>query len=78
MEAIRIQTHLDSDTLYLPDLKPMIGKDVEIIILAESRAEKRHAVEIRKRQPGSAKGLFSMSDDFEAPLEPEIIGSFYR
>jgi hypothetical protein len=32
MTAIRIETMLDSDTLYLPQLKPLVGKSVEIIV----------------------------------------------
>lgn len=36
MNAIRIHTRLESDTLRLPELKPLIGKDVEIIVLADS------------------------------------------
>ena len=35
MNAIRICKRLDSDTLHLPELKGMIGKTVEIIILEE-------------------------------------------
>ncbi len=33
MNAIRIQTTLTSDTLHLPELKPLVGRPVEIIIL---------------------------------------------
>jgi len=36
MNAVRIRRKLDSDTLYLPELKPLIGKNVEIIVLEES------------------------------------------
>ena len=32
MNAIRIETILDSDTLYLPQLKPLVGKCVEIVV----------------------------------------------
>lgn len=32
MDAIRINTTLDSDTLYLPQVRPRIGKAVEIIV----------------------------------------------
>jgi hypothetical protein len=39
MTAIRIRRTLDSDTLHLPELRPLIGKAVEIIVLAESPAE---------------------------------------
>lgn len=35
MNAIRIQTQIDSDTLHLPELQPLIGKRVEIIVLEE-------------------------------------------
>jgi hypothetical protein len=35
MNAVRIHRQLDSDTLYLPELKPLIGKNVEIIVLEE-------------------------------------------
>lgn len=77
MKAVRIQTHLNSDTLCLPDVKPMIGRDVEIIILAEPETEHQQQASVHQRQPGSARGQFSMSDDFTAPLDPEIIERFY-
>jgi len=32
MSTIRIETTIDSDTLYLPQLKPLVGKSVEIIV----------------------------------------------
>jgi len=35
MNAIRIRKKLDSETLYLPELKSMVGKTVEIIVLEE-------------------------------------------
>ena len=38
MKAIRIRKTLDSETLYLPELKPMIGKVVEIIVLEQTGA----------------------------------------
>ncbi len=31
MNAIRLKKHLDSDTLYLPEIKDLIGKDVIVI-----------------------------------------------
>jgi hypothetical protein len=36
MNALRIRRKLDSETLHLPELKPLIGKNVEIIILDET------------------------------------------
>jgi hypothetical protein len=36
MNALRIRRKLESDTLHLPELKPLIGKTVEIIVLDET------------------------------------------
>ena len=38
MNAIRIRKTIDSDTLHLPELKDMIGRTVEIIVLEEPAA----------------------------------------
>ena len=35
MNAIRIRRKLDSETLYLPELKSLVGQNVEIIVLEE-------------------------------------------
>lgn len=32
MDAIHIRTQVDSETLYLPELKPFIGKSVDIVV----------------------------------------------
>lgn len=32
MQTIHIKQHLDSETLHLPQLRPWVGKDVEIIV----------------------------------------------
>jgi hypothetical protein len=45
MNAIRIRKKLDSETLYLPELRPLLGRTVDIIVLAE---EKTSAI-----QPGT-------------------------
>ena len=36
MSTIRIRKHLDSDTLHLPELRAMIGHDVEITVVEPS------------------------------------------
>jgi hypothetical protein len=41
MNAIRIKKHLDSETLHLPEIKGMVGKEVEIIILEEQPVAQR-------------------------------------
>ncbi len=35
MTVIHIHKRLDSETLHLPELKPLVGKDVEIIVREE-------------------------------------------
>ena len=32
MSSICIRKHLDSETLHIPELKPLIGKTVEIVV----------------------------------------------
>ena len=36
MNAIRIRKRIDSETLHLPELRDMVGKTVEIIVLEEA------------------------------------------
>jgi hypothetical protein len=38
MNAIHIRKHLVSETLYLPELKPLVGRTVEIIVVEEGLA----------------------------------------
>jgi hypothetical protein len=36
MNAVRIRCKLESETLHLPELKPLIGKNVEILVQEET------------------------------------------
>jgi hypothetical protein len=36
MDAIRIRQRLESETIHLPDVAPLIGREVEIIVRATS------------------------------------------
>ena len=38
MRAIRLTRTLDSETLYLPQLRPLLGQRVEIIVLSQDEA----------------------------------------
>jgi hypothetical protein len=38
MNAIRIRKRIDSETLHLPELNPLLGKTVEVIVLDETSA----------------------------------------
>jgi hypothetical protein len=72
MEAIKIKTRLDSETIRSPELRKLIGKRVEIIILEEIESN----TILPKRQPGSARGEITVADDLEKPLPNDFIQKF--
>jgi hypothetical protein len=41
MQVIRVQRQIDSETLYLPELKPLVGKNVEIVIREQEPSSPR-------------------------------------
>jgi hypothetical protein len=45
MHAIRIHRCVDSDTLRLPELRELIGKEVEIVVLEEPTSPPRLSTE---------------------------------
>ncbi len=75
MQALKIKRHLDSEIIHIPVSRDMIGKDAEIIILTESH-QKTGAKKKSKRKPGSAAGMITVADDFESPLDDEILREF--
>jgi hypothetical protein len=56
-EAVRIRTRVVSETLHLPELRPLIGKEVEIVV-QEARAPARN----------SPNGAADWNSRFEAML----------
>ncbi|HEX4796018.1 MAG TPA: hypothetical protein VH370_19680 [Humisphaera sp.] len=62
MNAIRIEKRLDSHVL--PELIPLIGKQVEIIVLEQAATER-----VKGPKAGSAKGKVTISPDFDEPLQ---------
>lgn len=64
-EAIRIRKRIDSETLHLPELKGLVGRDVEIIVVAEppAGAGVRSIEELRSKLPGDPFG-----SDFDETL----------
>ncbi|MCX7047289.1 MAG: hypothetical protein NTX50_17605 [Candidatus Sumerlaeota bacterium] len=77
MIATRIRQRLESDTIHLSDAAAFIGKDVEIIIIMET-ADQPPVQNPREKVAGSAKGVVSISDDFDAPLPNEILEGFSK
>lgn len=39
MTTIRVKRHIDSETVHLPELRPLIGKEVEIIVVEQNGGE---------------------------------------
>lgn len=68
MQAIRVTKTLDSETLYLPQLRPFMGQEVEIIVLpTEARAAKVSAHDTAKNP---LAGSVLRDDDPFGPAVP--------
>jgi hypothetical protein len=76
MIARKMKRHLDSDVVRLSDVEALIGKDVEIIVLKDSSAQKSADAGLRKRIRGSAKGKVWISPDFDKPLPDDMLSHF--
>lgn len=63
MNALRIEKRLDSHIL--PELIPLLGKQVEIIVLEHAEQEPAR----KSPKAGSAQGKVVMAPDFDAPLD---------
>jgi|SRR5262245_29478920 hypothetical protein len=59
MSAIRIRKHIDSDTLHLPEVRPLIGRTVEIVIVEAASAAS---------QPSAAEKFLALAPQ-EKPLD---------
>jgi hypothetical protein len=64
MNAIRICRHLDSETLYLPELRPLLGKHVEIVVREENGATAASEESLRQE----LEGTILRDDDPFAPV----------
>jgi hypothetical protein len=64
MNAIRIETTIDSDTLHLPQLKPLLGKSVEIIVREMTQVAKQTGNGV------SVSLLVGSVIEYRDPLEP--------
>ena len=68
MEAIRINQKLESETLVLPQLRPWLGQNVEIIVLAPDALPAKVS---HHGQPGrSLAGSVLRDDDPFGPAVP--------
>ena len=65
MNAIRVRTHIDSETLHLKELKPLIGKDVEIIFLETTTKKTGKKCDARKSKKGWFTRNFGTGRDMD-------------
>ena len=63
MDAIRIRRHIESETLRVPELRPIIGMDAEIIILVDDPAE--------PKPEGNMSAFFAAADP--SPVDPDAL-----
>ena len=72
-QAIRFHTIVKDRTLALPDLGDFEGKRVEVLVVEEEAEMKNADAESKApRLLGLLRGQILISDDFDAPLPPEI------
>ena len=67
MQAIRVTRTLDSETISLPQLRPWVGQQVEIIVLSVGESVPTSAV--NSGEPNLLTGSVLRYDD---PFEPAV------
>ena len=67
MQAIRITRTLDSETLHLPQLRSLVGQQVEIIVLSENASTTKPTDE-EGRAGVLAGSVLRYDDPFEAAV----------
>jgi hypothetical protein len=68
MNAIRIETLLEGDTLYLPQLKPLVGKSVEILVT--ELAQQGQSPPVGRHDSPLAGSVLAYLDPFEPAASP--------
>lgn len=70
MDAVRIRKKLDSEMLCLPELKPLLGKTVEIIVREEAAANPE-ATRLTSRGGPLGGSILRDDDPFGPAVPPE-------
>ncbi len=86
VDAIRFHTTVQSEELRIPELAALVGRRVEILVLAldeqaqgakESDAAGKTAAGVaRQRTFGSLRGRLQVPEDFDAPLPGDVLRAF--
>lgn len=69
MQAIRVTCTLDSETIYLPQLRPLLGQEVEIIVLSADASAPVSSTEDITNSNNPLAGSVLRYDD---PFEPAV------
>ena len=72
MSAIRIKRRLDSDTLHLPELRPLIGREVEIVVTEQDG--KPSVV----GETGDLSSILALADRAGASIPPDVLRKLPR
>ncbi|MGH2607918.1 MAG: hypothetical protein ACRDHF_02410 [Tepidiformaceae bacterium] len=60
---VRVRRHLDSETIHIPELKDLVGKDVDIVVKEAA---------VPAREPGPLEGSILWYDDPYGPaVDPD-------
>ena len=73
LHAIRLHTRVDSDVLRIPELLPLVGRTVEVIIVEDTEAV---AEPPRVPRLGTLRGMVDVPEDFDAPLPEDVLRTF--
>lgn len=75
--AIKLNVTIDRDHIIrLPKEVPEGPAEVIVLMAPDASSRRAELAERRKRAMGSAAGLFTVPDDFDAPLPPEVLKHF--
>ena len=80
MAAIRIRRKLDSETLHLPELRPLIGRDVEIVVQEEKGSSAAAPLQGSVRGTGDwdtvLAATWRLNDyDYQAQIDQDVCDS---
>jgi hypothetical protein len=70
MQAIRVTRTLDSETIYLPQLRPLLGQQVEIIVLSAEKSVPGSVSEKVTTNPLAGSVIH-----YENPFDPAVPAS---
>lgn len=78
MNAIRIRRRIDSEDLHLPELRPLLGRDVEIIVLDTNTEAAKNIPEPPLPRSDAAQSILDMFDALIARIPADVLDRLPR